>query len=199
MENFYNEKELALLGLKKVGNNVLISRNANIYGAENISIGNNVRIDDFCILSGVINIGNYIHIAAYSAIYGGKAGVYVGDFSNISSRVTIYAICDDFSGASMTNPMVPEKYKKIRNDRVIIGKHTIIGATSVVLPGIETGEGSAFGSFSFINRSSEPWSMNAGIPYKKIGDRKKDIVTLEQKLLKEKDLTKTSMEINNGK
>lgn len=47
MTSFYSEDELKSIGLKTYGENVLISRFARIYGAKNISIGNNVRIDDF--------------------------------------------------------------------------------------------------------------------------------------------------------
>lgn len=74
MTSFYTEKELPSLGLKKYGRNVKISRHASIYGAQNISIGDNVRIDDFCILSGHIELGSYIHIAAYSRALRRRSG-----------------------------------------------------------------------------------------------------------------------------
>ncbi len=54
MTSFYTEKELQSNGLGTYGANVLISRKASINGAENIRIGSNVRIDDFCRLSGKI-------------------------------------------------------------------------------------------------------------------------------------------------
>jgi len=54
MNSFYTEDELKEIGLKSYGHNVLISRKANLYSVSEISIGNNVRIDDFCILSGKI-------------------------------------------------------------------------------------------------------------------------------------------------
>lgn len=73
--SFYSISELKLLGLKRLGQNVYISRKSSIYSPENISIGDNVRIDDFCILSGNITLGNYIHIAAYTALYGGEEGL----------------------------------------------------------------------------------------------------------------------------
>lgn len=79
-----------------------MSSNACVYAAENTVIGINVRIDDFCVLSCKIEIQNYIYIAAYSAFYGGTKGRYVNDFANISSRVSIYAILDDYFGKSMT-------------------------------------------------------------------------------------------------
>ena len=69
MDSFYSQNELLELGFKKIGTNVLISKKSSIYNAQNIEIGDNVRIDDFCLLSGTIKLGNYIHIGAYSALY----------------------------------------------------------------------------------------------------------------------------------
>lgn len=182
--NFYSEQELKELGLRAFGEDVRISRKASIYGAENITIGNHVRIDDFCILSGCVTIGNYVHVAAYSALYGSESGIVIDDFANISSRVCVYAVSDDYSGMSMTNPMVPDEYKHLEQAPVHIKKHVIIGSTSVVLPGVVLETGSAFGSFSFVNHSSEAWSVNAGIPAKKIRNREKEILRLEQEFLK---------------
>lgn len=186
MTSFYSQKELEKIGFKSLGQQVLLSRKASIYNPEKISIGSYVRIDDFCILSGNIRIGDYIHIAAYSALYGGLSGVYIEDFSNISSRVSIYSVSDDYSGESMTNPMVPEEYKKVTRAPVHIRKHVIIGASSVILPGVELKEGSSFGSFSLINQNSEEWSINVGIPCKKIKDRKRHIIQLEKELKNKK-------------
>lgn len=185
MNSFYDIEELEALGLKSVGNDVYISKKASIYSADKISIGNNVRIDDFCILSGHIEIGSNIHIAAYTALYGGEEGIYLADYVNISSRVSIYSISDDYSGNSMTSPVIPDKFKKIISLPVYIEKHVIIGATSVVLPGVRLREGSSFGCFSMINRDSEEWSINVGIPFKKIKERSKKILELEKKYIKE--------------
>lgn len=183
MTSFYSREELNALGLKSVGYNVYISRKASIYGAFNISIGNNVRVDDFCILSGYIELGSYIHIAAYTALYGGDEGIFISDFANLSSRICVYSVSDDYSGETLTNPMVPAEYKNVENKPVYIGRHAIIGSTSVVMPGVKIAEGSSFGSFSFINRDSEPWSINVGIPFTKIRNRSKELLKLEQRLL----------------
>lgn len=189
MNSFYSESELFNLGIGKIGKNVNISKKASIY-SDDIVIGDNVRIDDFCILSGRISIGSYVHIAAYSALYGGNEGIFIDDFANISSRVTIYAVNDDYSGCSMTNPMVPVAFKNVEERKVIIGKHVIIGSTSIVLPGVVLTEGSAFGSFSLIKHSTEQWSINYGIPCKKYRDRSRNILELERRfkeLLNEKE------------
>lgn len=184
MTSFYSDEELKELGLKSYGSNVLISRNANFYGINNISVGNNIRIDDFCILSGCIEIGDNVHVAAFSALYGGEEGIFISDFANLSSRVSIYSVSDDYSGETMTNPTIPDEFKNVKSAPVYIGKHAIIGSTSVVLPGVKIAEGSSFGSFSFINRDSAPWSINAGIPFRKISDRSKNLLKLEDEFLK---------------
>jgi len=185
MDSFYSEEELQTLGFHSLGIHVKVSRKASIYEAEKISLGNHVRVDDFCILSGRIEIGNYVHVAAYTALYGGEDGIFVEDFANLSSRVCIYSVSDDYSGETMTNPMVPELYKNVESRSVHIGRHVIVGSTSVVLPGIVLREGSAFGSFSFIIHDSEEWSINAGIPARKIKDRKRNILKLEQKMMED--------------
>jgi len=185
MNSFYTQEELDKIGFKTIGKNVLISRKVSIYSASQISIGNNVRIDDFCILSGRISIGNYIHIAAYSALYGGDYGIDIHDFSNISSKNSIYALSDDYSGATMTNPMIPDRYKKIYGEKVVIKKHVIIGSGCVILPGVVLGEGSSFGAMTLINKSSEPWTINVGIPFRKIKDRSKEMLKFEEKFVME--------------
>lgn len=185
MTDVLKREELNSIGFKSIGTNVFISRKASFYSPEKISIGNDVRIDDFCVLSGNITIKDYVHVAVFSALFGGKMGIEIESFCNISSRVSIYAISDDYSGVSMTNPMVPDKYKNICQEKVILKKHVIIGSNSVVLPGAYLAEGASFGSFSLIKSKIEPWSINVGIPCKKIKNRNKDILNLETKFLKE--------------
>ena len=106
MNSFYSVNELKALGLKKFGENVMISRKCSIFSPEKLIIGNNVRIDDFCILSGEITIGNYVHISAYNALYA-KYGIEISDFCGISPKCTLYSATDDFSGDFMVSPMVP--------------------------------------------------------------------------------------------
>lgn len=196
MDSFYSEEENKKLGFQMIGKNVKISRKARIYGAENIVIGNNVRIDDFCILSGKIKVGDYIHIAAYSALYAGDAGIIIQDFSNISSKVVIYAVSDDYSGEYMTNPLIPEKYKNTIKKEVFIEENVIIGSGCTILPGVTLKEGSSFGSMSLVKNNSEPWSVNVGIPAKKIKDRKKQLLDLEKQFLEDEKTIDKQNEVN---
>ena len=178
--SFYSMEELKDMGFKSIGADLSISKKASVYGVENISIGSHVRIDDFCILSGKISIGDYIHIAAYSALYGSDAGIQINEFANISSRVCIYAVTDDYSGESMTSPMIPDEYKNLQKAPVYIGRHAIIGSGSVILPGSEIGEGCAVGSLSLIKNALDAWWIYAGIPAKKLKERSKGLLEKEK-------------------
>lgn len=181
MNTFYSEEELKELGLKSYGKNVLIGRNAILYNPEKLSLGHDVRIDDFTIISGNVTLHNYIHISHFCGLYGGDEGIEMMDFSGLSSKVNIYAVSDDYSGASMTNPMVPLEYKKTMiSGKVTLEKHSILGNNSVVLPGVTISEGSSVGSMSLCSKTTEPWSIYVGIPAKKLKDRKKDILDLEK-------------------
>ena len=183
MTSFYTEQELQELGLKEYGTNVLISRKCSIYGAAHISLGSNVRIDDFCILSGNITIGSYVHISAYASMFAGDSQIMIGDFVALSSRNVIYAESDDYSGESMVNPRVPEEYKKLQRGDVSVGRHSIIGTGSTILPGVTIGEGVAVGAMSLINKDLEEWTINVGIPCRRIKERARKPLEYEQEFL----------------
>lgn len=199
MNSFYNIEELNDLGFKEIGSNVLISRKCSIYGAKNITIGSNVRIDDFCILSGKIEIGNNIHVAAYTALYGGSDGIMIEDFANLSSRICVYSVSDDYSGLTMTNPTIPEKYKNVQSEAVLIKKHVIIGSGCTILPGVIINEGVAIGSMSFINRSLDSWGIYAGIPCRFIKERSKELLKLEKEYIDDLKIYKISEKNNSIK
>lgn len=180
--SYYSEDELQSLGFCSLGKDVRVSRKASVYGANKISIGNHVRIDDFCVLSagqGGIVLGDYIHLGVYSSIIGGGA-VTLEDFVNISSRVSIYSSNDDYSGAAMTNPMVPARYTNIQVADVRICKHVIVGSGSVILPGITVGEGVAVGALSLVNQDCKPFGIYAGVPARRTMERKTDLLELER-------------------
>lgn len=170
--SFYSIEELAEIGFKSYGTNVLISRYARFYHPERISLGNNVRIDDFCIFSagGNITIGNYIHIACYTSFIG-KGDIVLKDYCSISGRVSIYSSTDDYIGMAMTNPMIPTQFTYIKSAPVVLHKHCIIGCASVVLPGITMYEGASCGAMSLIDKDCDAETVYRGIPVEVIGKR----------------------------
>ena len=183
---YFNEKDLKEFGFKSVGKNVLIAKNCIIIGVENISIGDNVRIDGFSTITaaqpGYLTIGSYVHIGGYCAIFAG-AGVEMKYFSGLSQGVKIYSTSDNYSGSAMTNPMVPPEYTGVIRKPVSLGKHSIVGSQTVVMPGVEIAEGCAIGANSLVTKTTESWSIYFGSPAKKLKGRKKKIIDLENQLL----------------
>lgn len=186
MNSFYSNEEIKKIGFKSCGHNVLISKKTSIYGANNISIGDNVRIDDFCILSGNIKLGNYIHIAAATLLYGGDVGIKIGDFSTISSRSAVYALSDDYSGEYMTNPMIEDKCKNVTQISVNIGRHVIVGTNSTILPGVTINDGVAIGACSLVNKDCDEWKIYVGTPAKYLKKRSMNLLELEKEFLNNK-------------
>ena len=182
---FLTEDQIKAMGFLRVGKNCLLSDKASYYNCKNIKIGNNVRIDDFCVLSagmGGIEIGSHIHIAVYSSLIGaGK--IVLKDFCNISSKVAIYSSNDDYSGQFMTNPTVPCQYTNVTSSDVIIGKHVIVGSGSVILPGVTLETGVAVGALSLVNKNCSEFGVYIGAPAKRIKERKRDLLDLENILL----------------
>ncbi|HJV35056.1 acyltransferase [Geomonas sp.] len=178
---YYHEEELAGFGFKSVGSNVQIAKTCTIVGLPNISIGNNVRIDDFCTIlaaGGALSIGSFVHIGGYCYLSAG-AGITLEDFCGLSQGVRIYSKTDDYSGNSMTNPTVPEKFTSVIEGRVLLQRHVIIGSGAVVLPRVTIGEGSAVGALSLVTKPLQPWGVFFGTPAKRLKRRSKRILELE--------------------
>ncbi len=182
---FLTRDELAAMGLRAVGEGVRISDKASIHGASRVSLGDHVRIDDFCVLSageGGITVGRNVHIAVYSCLIG-AGHISLGDFANISSRVAIYSSNDDYSGEWMTNPTVPAQYTNVTHDEVRIGAHAIVGSGTVVLPGVTIGEGAAIGALGLVRVDCEPFGVYAGVPVRKIKERRRELLKLADAFL----------------
>ena len=186
--SFYSEKELKKFKFRSIGKNVLIKKNVGLYFIENISIGNNVRIDDNVIIvaskkENPVKIGNYVHIAS-NCYLAGSAGIEMSDFSTLATGVQIFSASDDYSGKKLTNPTVGKPYIGGKSGKVTLGKHVIIGAGSIILPDVTIKQGSSVGALSLVSKDLEEWGVYFGIPVKKIKNRHKDILELEKKFLK---------------
>jgi len=146
-----------------------------IIGIENIDFGSNITIDDFVMIYAKkkMKIGNYVHIACFSSILGGEEFV-MEDFSGISSGSRIFTGTDDLKDWGFGSPNIPEKYRNVKRAPVFIGKFAIMGANTVVLPGVTVGEGATVGANSVITRDLEPWGIYIG--NKKVGERNRDEV-----------------------
>jgi acetyltransferase-like isoleucine patch superfamily enzyme len=175
------------LGLARVGQDVTIWPLAKIVSPEAISIGDSVIIDDFVFIMGGkrTTIGSFVHIASFTSITGGGE-LILEDFTTLSSGVRVFTGTDDFLGGSLTNSAVPYPYRVPIRSFVRVKKHVIVGAQTVILPGVTIGEGVAIGANSLVRQDCEPWTIYVGSPAKPLRRRPREkILELEAQLCRE--------------
>jgi len=173
------------MGFADIGKNVKISDKAAIYDAGQIRIGDNSRIDDFCVISGNLTIGRNVYIGPFGLLAGGTPGLVLEDFTTLAYRVQVFTQSDDYSGETMTNPTVPPRYKKEIFASVRLGRHSIVGAGATIMPGADLAEGTSVGAAALVLKPTEPWSIYVGNPARKLRERKRDLLELEREYLAE--------------
>lgn len=189
-ERFYTDEELSEAGFQSLGTNVKIKRNAGLFFTENISIGDNVRIDDHSIIVAsreLVSIGMHVHIAAHCYL-SASDGLTMEDFAGLAPGVMIFTSSDDYTGQKMTNPTLPRHLTGGPAGPVRLGRHVIIGANTVILPGVSIGVGSSVGAQSLVQKSLSEWGIFFGSPVKRIGTREKKLLDLEQEYLTQRAL-----------
>jgi galactoside O-acetyltransferase len=180
--NFYTDEELEGIGFAAVGRDVKLSRKASIHGASHIYIADQVRIDDFAVLSAGpegIHIGSHVHIAVFCSLIG-KARITLGDYAGLSARCSVFSASDDFSGNFLTGPTVPDEYTNIAAHPVYIGRHVVVGAATVILPGAKLNDCSAVGAMSLVKGELEGFTIYGGIPAMPIRKRHHRLLELEK-------------------
>lgn len=182
LEGFWDYEELRSFGFAHLGKNVLISKYALIYQPHLISIGDNVRIDDFVKINGNVSLGSNIHVASFACLMG-SYGIIVKDYSQISIRATLLSATDDFSGEFLVGPQVSNRYRKITGGEIVLEKHSLIGLGSLIFPSVTLREGTAVGAMSLVFRSTKEWTVYYGNPAIPVKERSKKMLILEKEMI----------------
>lgn len=182
--------------LKSCGKNVIIDTGVHIDGTELISIGDNVYIDKYCIIStgkkligdikrkqnhdfsgeeGEIIIGNNIHIAQFCIIMG-YGGVEIGDNVGLSTGTKIYSLTNipnahgDNSKIISIMPLGSYEAPYICSP-VVLKHNSWMGIGTVILPNVTIGEHSFCANYSVVITKIKNNSYISGQPAKKIKER----------------------------
>lgn len=105
-----------------------------------------------------INSGSYINALG---------GITFGDFVLIGSNVTISAGVHPIDGPGSEiyeRPCIPKE--------IVIEDGVWIGAGAVIMPGVRLGKGSVVGANAVVTKSTEPHSVNVGVPARCIRQRR---------------------------
>lgn len=200
----FSIKELLALGIKLPNNpkNIIVSKKASLYNPHLMSFSSNIRIDDFAILSGRIDISSFVHIGAYVALYAGsiddkEMGIEIGEFCTISPKATIFATSDDFSGEYLISPLVDSKYCNVKSKKVLLKEHVQICSNAIIMPGVTCEIGSVLGAMSLLKDNAKSFSIYAGIPARKIKSRSKIMLDKKKEFLANSSMGGGSRYLNN--
>ena len=153
---------------------------ANIAGK--VTVGEGSRIDAFVTITGRVTIGRNVHISTGACIFGGE-GVEIGDYSAVSVQAKIFTATEDLSGESFVNPTVDHD-RSPRKAPISIGRHCVVGAGSVLLPGAKFHDGACCGALSLVKEPLASWSIYAGTPARYIKARSRGALDKEPKGVK---------------
>jgi acetyltransferase-like isoleucine patch superfamily enzyme len=187
---FLSSEQLRELNFQALGEDVRIDSSARFYGAERISLGSHVRIDAYSVLSageGGIGVGSHVHISV-RVFMTGAARIEIHDFAGIAAGVSIYSSNDDYRGGALTGPTVPEEFRNVTHLPVVVGPHVVVGAGSVVLPGVTIERGAAAGALTLVRRDVPEFAIVAGPKGEVIGERSRDLLARQAELMAQKGL-----------
>lgn len=135
--------------------------NPNISFGENVSLYQGVQIWG----DALITIGNNVAIGKDTIIFAHEP-MYIGDDTLISAQCYII----DSNHGIEKSTLIREQ--SLKAEPIYIGKDVWIGAGSKILKGSYISDGSVVGAMSLVNGFTEPYSVNVGIPIRKISYRK---------------------------
>lgn len=134
--------------LKKFGKNGFIDYGVYIRYPFKVSIGNNVWINRNCSL--------------YPSAQVKQAEIVIGNNVAIGPETSIFSAGHDYMQLHL-----PDIAKTIK-----IGDYVWIGGRSIILPGVEIGEGAVVGAGSVVTKNIDPYTIVAGNPAKIIKKRR---------------------------
>ena len=173
-----SDEQIKSIGFRSVGQGVQISSAALFYGAERIDIGSHSRIDAFSLISagsGFVRLGRHVHVSAGAKLYG-TAGIDLEDFAGVSVNSVLLSASDDFIQGHLTNPTIPDKFRMITRKGIVVNRHGLVGANSVLLPGSSIGIGGAIGANSLLSKPLTDFAIAMGNPARQIGVRSRELL-----------------------
>lgn len=180
--------------LRHMGANVRIGCGVKFVNPEHITLGDNVSIDDHCVLvarsergislgdavnlkhgvyldtesaEGYIEIGRRAYIGTGCCLHGHK-GLEIGEDTLLAQNVTLTPFSHKFDDLAL--PIITQGG---HSRKITIGRDCYLGMCVCVLYSGDIGEGSVIGSGSVVVKPIPPFSVAVGVPAQVIRKRGK--------------------------
>ena len=157
----------------KIGSSFYVEKNARIrtvahWGCGKVSLGKNCFLGEGAMLvaqGGDIIIGDNTSINQYTVIYG-MGGAKIGNNVRIGPRCSIIPQNHNYKRRETT--IISQG---MTSAGVVIEDDVWLGAGVIVVDGVHIRQGSVIGAGAVVTKNTEPYSINVGVPVKKIGER----------------------------
>lgn len=145
----YTREELIKAGFSKVGENVTVAREVKLYAIEG-TLGNNVRIDTYSILTGKVTLGDNVHIAPLCFLSATGGEIVMEADSGMGPQVALLTKSDDYTTQDLAGA------EKVSGS-IHVGANSIIGSGCKIMPGVTIGHDASIGTACVLTRD-----VNAG-------------------------------------
>ena len=125
---------------KSVGKNFRMGKGCLIFGAKNITIGDNITIREYGYMEGY-------------------AGIVIGNNVNIAPHASFLSIDHNYS---QKDTLISQQGYK--TGLIEIGDNVLIGTNAVIMKGVKIGKNSVVGAGAIVTKSFEDNSLIAGVP-----------------------------------
>ncbi len=178
--------------LRHMGTNVRIGCGVKFVNPQNLSLADNVCIDDHCVLiarsergitlgdtvqlkhgvyldtetvDGYIEVGRCAYIGTGCCLHGHQ-GLEIGEHTLFAQNITITPFSHKFE-----DPEVPISGQGGYSRKVTIGRDCYLGKCVCVLHSADIGEGSVIGAGAVVVKPIPPFSVAVGVPAKVVRRR----------------------------
>ncbi len=192
----YHEARAIATRMRRAGKNFSLGEGVLIRHPGLLSVGDNVRLLDYCFLDCLsrdgVSLGNnvllernvWVRLTALAedpgagleigdgtsigafSVIGAGAGVRIGSNVMLGQRVNINSEMHRFE-----DPAVPIREQGAIREGIVVEDDCWIGSGAIVLDGVTVGRGSVVGAGSVVTRDLPPFSIAAGVPARVIGQR----------------------------
>lgn len=177
---FLTEMELADYGFLEIGTNVRIHERANIYGAEKIKLGNNIKIDQFVNITATANltIEDYVHIPSFSHL-SISFNSHIGSFTSFGTGSKLITESGDMDGNYFNLPFldIPLSMRVANmSGPIILEGFNLLAMNSCILPNCRLKTGAAVGMNSVVASDLDEWGFYLGTPARRLRNRSNKIL-----------------------
>lgn len=145
-----------------------IARSARLFAEPHrpIKVGRGAAIGADAFVHGPIVLAAGASINAFAVLDGGRKGIAIGEGTRIASHACVYAFDHGLAAGA------PIREQPVTSLGVRIGSDVWIGANACITDGVTVGDHAVVGAGAVVTREVEPYAIVAGVPARRIGDRR---------------------------